>query len=101
MAKRKSKTKTAKRLTAAKAGTLRDPALLSDVRQLIAAAREQTARVVNTTLVIMYPNVAKTPVRQAAASRVSMICNTRRLRLLPAQNVSVSWPAGRDSRPAR
>lgn len=46
-------------MTAAKAGTLRDPALLADVRQLIAAAREQTARVVNTGLVLMYWHIGR------------------------------------------
>jgi hypothetical protein len=46
-------------LTAAKAGTLSDPTLLDDVRQLIATAREQTARAVNTTLVLMYWHIGR------------------------------------------
>jgi hypothetical protein len=44
MAKREAKTKKSTGLTPAKAGSLSEPALLADVRQLIAAAREQTAR---------------------------------------------------------
>ena len=59
MAKRKATKKQTSGLTPAKAGTLRDPALLSDVRQLIASAREQTARVVNTTLVMMYWHIGR------------------------------------------
>lgn len=59
MAKRKATKKKTIGLTPAKAGSLRDPALLSDVRQLIAAAREQAARVVNTTLVMMYWHIGR------------------------------------------
>jgi predicted nuclease of restriction endonuclease-like (RecB) superfamily len=42
-----------------KADALGDPALLVDLRQLIAAAREQTARVVNAGLVLMYWHIGR------------------------------------------
>jgi predicted nuclease of restriction endonuclease-like (RecB) superfamily len=57
MAKRKQSK--SKELTGAKPGLLGDPTLLADVRQLIAAAREQTARVVNTGLVMMYWHIGR------------------------------------------
>ena len=52
MAKRKPSNATD--LKATDAGTLYDPALLNDVRRLIATTKEQTARIVNSGLVMMY-----------------------------------------------
>ena len=56
MAKKKAKNK---ELTAHKAGPPTTPALLGDIRSLIEAAREQTARAVNSTLVTMYWQIGR------------------------------------------
>jgi len=55
MGKRKKKTSIAKAETSA----LGAPVLLSDIRELIEAARQQTARAVNSTLVTMYWQIGR------------------------------------------
>ena len=59
MGKRKKSTKQATGLKTIGRGSLGHPALLEDVRQLIAAAREQTARIINTGLVMMYWHIGR------------------------------------------
>lgn len=56
MAKKKAKNK---ELAAQKSGLPTTPALLGEIRGLIEAAREQTARAVNSTLVVMYWQIGR------------------------------------------